>query len=124
MTLTAVLRRMKVAAVRHGLRSTFGDWVSERTNYPRNAAEMAHSLADAAVLRESSAGSSSLATTSRHLERSKLHSMDSARVEVRTRRFSRLRAGPSTIRAMVTSIACSRLTRSSDAMKPVFTLPT
>src|SRR6185503_8518325 len=35
MTLTAVLRRMKVAAVPHGFRSTFRDWASERTNYPR-----------------------------------------------------------------------------------------
>src|SRR6266404_8544035 len=39
MTLTAVVRRMKVAAVPHG--STFRDWASERTNYPRDVAEMA-----------------------------------------------------------------------------------
>ncbi len=48
MTLTAVLRRMKVAAVPHGFRSTFRDWASERTNYPREAAEMAlaHAIGD------------------------------------------------------------------------------
>jgi integrase len=48
MTLTAVLRRMKVAAVPHGFRSTFRDWASERTNYPRDAAEMAlaHMIGD------------------------------------------------------------------------------
>lgn len=41
MTLSAVLRRMNVAAVPHGFRSTFRDWAAERTNYPREAAEMA-----------------------------------------------------------------------------------
>lgn len=41
MTLTAVLRRMEVAAVPHGFRSTFRDWAAERTNYPREVAEMA-----------------------------------------------------------------------------------
>lgn len=41
MTLTAVMRRMKVEAVPHGFRSTFRDWVSERTNYPNELAEMA-----------------------------------------------------------------------------------
>ncbi len=41
MTLTAVMRRMKVDAVPHGFRSTFRDWASERTNYPREVAEMA-----------------------------------------------------------------------------------
>jgi integrase len=48
MTMTAVLRRMKVAAVPHGFRSTFRDWASERTNYPRDAAEMAlaHTIGD------------------------------------------------------------------------------
>ncbi len=48
MTLTAVLRRMKVAAVPHGFRSTFRDWASEQTNYPRDAAEMAlaHAIGD------------------------------------------------------------------------------
>lgn len=48
MTLSAVLRRMKVPAVPHGFRSTFRDWASERTGYPRDAAEMAlaHSIGD------------------------------------------------------------------------------
>lgn len=48
MTLAAVLRRMDVPAVPHGFRSTFRDWASERTNYPRDVAEMAlaHAIAD------------------------------------------------------------------------------
>jgi integrase len=48
MTLTAVLRRMKVDAVPHGFRSTFRDWAAERTNYPREMAEMAlaHTIGD------------------------------------------------------------------------------
>ena len=48
MTLSAVVRRMKVAAVPHGFRSTFRDWASERTNYPRGVAEMAlaHTIGD------------------------------------------------------------------------------
>lgn len=41
MTLTAVLRRMKIAAVPHGFRSTFRDWAAEHTHYPRDVAEMA-----------------------------------------------------------------------------------
>lgn len=41
MTLTAVVRRMQVDAVPHGFRSTFRDWAAERTNYPRETAEMA-----------------------------------------------------------------------------------
>ena len=41
MTLTALMRRMKVDAVPHGFRSTFRDWVSERTCYPRELAEQA-----------------------------------------------------------------------------------
>jgi integrase len=46
MTLSAVLRRMKIRAVPHGFRSTFRDWAAERTNYPRDVAEMAlaHSI--------------------------------------------------------------------------------
>lgn len=46
MTLTAVLRRMKVDAVPHGFRSTFRDWLGERTSYPRELAEqaLAHAL--------------------------------------------------------------------------------
>lgn len=41
MTLTAVMRRMKIDAVPHGFRSTFRDWVGERTSYPRELAEQA-----------------------------------------------------------------------------------
>lgn len=48
MTLTLILRRMAVPAVPHGFRSTFRDWAAERTNYPRDAAEMAlaHAIGD------------------------------------------------------------------------------
>jgi len=48
MTMTAVMRRMEVDAVPHGMRSTFRDWASERTNYPHHVAEMAlaHSIGD------------------------------------------------------------------------------
>lgn len=41
MTLSAVLRRMGVAAVPHGFRSTFRDWCAENTNFPREVAEAA-----------------------------------------------------------------------------------
>jgi integrase len=41
MTLTAIMRRMELAAVPHGLRSSFRDWVSERTTYSSELAEMA-----------------------------------------------------------------------------------
>lgn len=41
MTLSAVMRRMAVPAVPHGFRSTFRDWVSERTSFPGDMAEMA-----------------------------------------------------------------------------------
>jgi len=41
MTLTAVLRRMKVPAVPHGFRSSFRDWAAERTSHPSEVAEMA-----------------------------------------------------------------------------------
>lgn len=40
-TLLAVLKRMGVGAVPHGFRSTFRDWVSERTAYPGDMGEMA-----------------------------------------------------------------------------------
>ena len=48
MTLSAVMRRMKVAAVPHGFRSTFRDWCSECTDFPREVAEMAlaHAISD------------------------------------------------------------------------------
>lgn len=41
MTMTAVMRRMKVDAVPHGFRSSFRDWAAERTAYPHEMAEMA-----------------------------------------------------------------------------------
>ena len=46
MSLTALTRRMKLDAVPHGFRSTFRDWVFERTDYPRDLAEaaLAHAL--------------------------------------------------------------------------------
>lgn len=46
--LLAVMRRMGVDAVPHGMRSTFRDWCSERTAYPRDVAEMAlaHAIGD------------------------------------------------------------------------------
>jgi len=48
MSLSAVMRRMDVDAVPHGLRSTFRMWAAERTNHPREAAEhaLAHKLPD------------------------------------------------------------------------------
>lgn len=49
MTITAVMRRMELDAVPHGMRSTFRDWAAERTNYPREVAEMAlaHTIGNA-----------------------------------------------------------------------------
>lgn len=49
MTLSAVTRRMGVGAVPHGFRSTFRDWCSEHTNYPREVAEqaLAHTISNA-----------------------------------------------------------------------------
>lgn len=48
MSLTAVLRRMKVEATVHGFRSTFRDWAAERTSYASEIAEMAlaHAVGD------------------------------------------------------------------------------
>jgi integrase len=48
MALSAVMRRMGLEYVPHGLRSTFRDWTAERTNYPRDLAEMAlaHTIGD------------------------------------------------------------------------------
>jgi integrase len=40
MALTAVMRRMKVDAVPHGLRSSFRDWVGDRTATPNELAEL------------------------------------------------------------------------------------
>ena len=41
MSLTAIMRRMKLEAVPHGFRSTFSDWCAERTAYPAEVREMA-----------------------------------------------------------------------------------
>lgn len=41
MSISAVMRRMEANAVPHGFRSTFRDWCSEHTAYPRDVAEMA-----------------------------------------------------------------------------------
>ena len=48
MSLTAVLRRMAVDATVHGFRSTFRDWVSERTTHSSEVAKMAlaHAVGD------------------------------------------------------------------------------
>jgi integrase len=48
MSLTAIMRRMKLEAVPHGFRSTFSDWTSERTSYPAEVREMAlaHAIGD------------------------------------------------------------------------------
>ena len=50
MTLTAVLKRMKVPVTAHGFRSSFRDWAGETTAYPREVIEhaLAHQLKDAA----------------------------------------------------------------------------
>ena len=41
MSLTAVMRRMKLDAVPHGFRSTFRDWAAESTSHPNEVCEMA-----------------------------------------------------------------------------------
>lgn len=43
------LKKMKVDVTTHGFRSSFRDWTAERTNFPREAAELAlaHSVGDA-----------------------------------------------------------------------------
>ncbi|OQW86208.1 MAG: integrase [Rhodoferax ferrireducens] len=48
MSLTACMRRMGLTAVPHGFRSTFTDWVAERTAYPAEVREMAlaHAIGD------------------------------------------------------------------------------
>lgn len=48
MSLSAVMRRMEVDAVPHGLRSTFRDWAGETTDFPREVAEaaLAHTLSN------------------------------------------------------------------------------
>jgi len=49
MSIAAVMRRMELEYVPHGLRSTFRDWVAECTGYPRELAEraLAHTLTNA-----------------------------------------------------------------------------
>lgn len=49
MSIAAVMRRMGLEYVPHGLRSTFRDWVAECTAYPRELAEraLAHTLTNA-----------------------------------------------------------------------------
>ena len=46
MTLTAVLRRMKIDVTVHGFRSSFRDWAADQTSFPREVAEqaLAHTL--------------------------------------------------------------------------------
>jgi integrase len=48
MSITALIRRMKVDATAHGFRSTFADWAAEQTSYPIELREMAlaHTLGD------------------------------------------------------------------------------
>jgi integrase len=49
MAMLALLRRMGRSDLTvHGFRSTFKDWASERTNYPREVSEMAlaHTVSD------------------------------------------------------------------------------
>jgi integrase len=41
MTLTMLLRRLRVDATAHGFRSSFRDWAAEVTNFPREVAEAA-----------------------------------------------------------------------------------
>lgn len=41
MTLTSVMRRLKLEGVPHGWRSTFRDWAGEYTNHPREVVEQA-----------------------------------------------------------------------------------
>ena len=41
MTLTMVLRRMKIDATAHGFRSSFRDWAAEETTFPSEVVEMA-----------------------------------------------------------------------------------
>ncbi|MBW5285311.1 tyrosine-type recombinase/integrase [Burkholderia gladioli] len=49
MSLLAIMRRLGLEATPHGFRSTFRDWASEYTNYPRELAEvaLAHIKSDA-----------------------------------------------------------------------------
>ena len=48
MVFLMALRRMGLDTTAHGFRSAFRDWASERTNFPRDVAEMAlaHAVKD------------------------------------------------------------------------------
>jgi integrase len=39
--MAAVLKRLKVDATQHGFRSSFRDWTTEKSGFPREAAELA-----------------------------------------------------------------------------------
>ena len=41
MIFSKLLRKLKVAAVPHGFRSSFRDWAAEKTNHPREVVEAA-----------------------------------------------------------------------------------
>ncbi len=49
MSLLELMRRQRLEATPHGFRSTFRDWTSEHTNYPRELSEvaLAHIKSDA-----------------------------------------------------------------------------
>ena len=49
MAASMLLRRLQPGVTVHGFRSTFRDWAAERTNFPRDVAEMAlaHSIPNA-----------------------------------------------------------------------------
>ncbi len=48
MVFLMALRRMGINTTAHGFRSAFRDWAAERTNFPREVAEMAlaHTIRD------------------------------------------------------------------------------
>ena len=48
MALSSLLKKLEVAAVPHGFRSTFRDWAAEETNHPREVVEaaLAHTVRD------------------------------------------------------------------------------
>ena len=50
MTLSKLMKELAIAAVPHGFRSSFRDWVGEQTSHPRELAEfaLAHSIRDKA----------------------------------------------------------------------------
>ncbi len=48
MALSSLLKKLEIAAVPHGFRSTFRDWAAEETNHPREVVEaaLAHTVRD------------------------------------------------------------------------------